>query len=51
VLWLSRSSHGSIGRHVSMDGAGTHTLGHQHMVALKQKAAVKLDLKRRLLCR
>ena len=49
MLWLSRSSCGSIGRHVSMVGAGTRRLGHQHTVALKQKAAVKLDVEWRLL--
>ena len=49
MLWLSRSSCGSIGRHVSMVGAGTRRLGHQQTVALKQKAAVKLDVEWRLL--
>ncbi len=28
-----------------MVGAGTRTVGHQHTVALKQKATVKLDVK------
>lgn len=32
-----------------MVGAGTCTLGYQHTVALKQNAAVKLDVKRGLL--
>ncbi len=49
MLWLSMCVWGSIGCHNGMVGAVTCTYGYQHTVALKQKAAVKLDVEWRLL--